>query len=144
MAPLRPIPGQVIRYSYLWADEHRRGREEGAKDRPCVVILAVESMQDGNEFVTVLPVTHSPPGNQTHSIEIPHATKLRLGLDDQRSWIVLSEANRFTWPGPDIRPVPGQTSMIYGELPSKLFELTQQRFLTALREQNTSLVPRTE
>jgi hypothetical protein len=97
-----------------------------------------------HDLVTVLPVTHSPPGNQTHFIEIPYATKLRLRLDDQRSWIVFSEANRFIWAGPDIRPVPGQISMIYGELPGKLFELTRQRFLTALREQSASLVPRTE
>ena len=33
-------------------------------------------------------------------MEIPLATKARLGLDDARSWIVLNEANRFIWPGP--------------------------------------------
>jgi hypothetical protein len=26
-----PVPGLVIRYSYLWAEEHRRGQEEGVK-----------------------------------------------------------------------------------------------------------------
>jgi hypothetical protein len=30
----KPEPGLVIRYSYLWHDEHRQGREEGVKDRP--------------------------------------------------------------------------------------------------------------
>lgn len=141
---MRPVPGQVIRYSYLWADEHGRGHEEGAKDRPCVIVLAVEDMQDGNELVTVLPVTHSPPANSTLSIEVPPTTKRRLGLDDERSWIVFSEANRFVWPGPDIRFLPGRRTIVYGELPNKLFEMTKQRFLLALRARNTSLVPRTE
>lgn len=141
---MRPVPGQVIRYSYLWADEHGRGHEEGAKDRPCVIVLAVEDMQDGNELVTVLPVTHSPPANSTLSIEVPPTTKRRLGLDDERSWIVFSEANRFVWPGPDIRFLPGRRTIVYGELPNKLFEMTKQRFLLALRARNTSLVPRTK
>jgi hypothetical protein len=34
-----PVPGLVIRYSYLWAEEYGRGQEEGVKDRPCAVIL---------------------------------------------------------------------------------------------------------
>lgn len=99
---MRPVPGQVIRYSYLWTDEHQRGREEGSKDRPCVIVLAVETLQDGHEVVMVLPVTHRPPDNKRLAIEIPYATKRRLGLDDAQSWIILSEANRFIWPGQDV------------------------------------------
>ena len=41
-----PTPGLVIRYSYLWAQEHKHGREEGVKDRPCAVIL-VTANEDG-------------------------------------------------------------------------------------------------
>jgi hypothetical protein len=37
-----PETGQVIRYSYLWLNEHKRGREEGIKDRPCAIILAAK------------------------------------------------------------------------------------------------------
>ncbi|RWI14116.1 MAG: hypothetical protein EOQ92_29550 [Mesorhizobium sp.] len=33
MALPTPVPGLVIRYSYLWLAEHRRGQEEGVKDR---------------------------------------------------------------------------------------------------------------
>jgi mRNA-degrading endonuclease toxin of MazEF toxin-antitoxin module len=58
----KPVQGLVIRYSYLWRMEHMRGQEEGAKDRPCAVIL-VTMAKDGREIVTVLPVTHSR--NQT-------------------------------------------------------------------------------
>jgi hypothetical protein len=34
-----PRPGLVIRYAYLWQAKYRRGPEEGAKDRPCAVVL---------------------------------------------------------------------------------------------------------
>jgi hypothetical protein len=36
-----PIAGMVIRYAYLWRSEYERGLEEGLKDRPCAVLLAV-------------------------------------------------------------------------------------------------------
>ena len=58
----QPVPGLVIRYAYLWADEHQRGQAEGRKDRPSAVIL-VTADEDGDRIVTVLPVTHSPPAN---------------------------------------------------------------------------------
>jgi hypothetical protein len=61
MAFPEPQPGLVISYAYLWHHEHRAGREEGVKDRPCVVILAVQSAADGTTMVRVAPVTHSPP-----------------------------------------------------------------------------------
>jgi hypothetical protein len=47
----------------------------------------------------VCPVTHSPPSDPGDAIEIPPATKRRLGLDDERSWIVLTESNRFVCQG---------------------------------------------
>jgi hypothetical protein len=37
-----PEPGLVISYAYLWHHEHEAGREEGRKDRPSVIVLAVE------------------------------------------------------------------------------------------------------
>ncbi len=39
--------------------------------------------------------------------EIPLATKRRLDLDKEASWVITTEVNRFVWPGPDIRKVPG-------------------------------------
>jgi hypothetical protein len=38
-----PKPAQVIRYSYLWADEHEAGRDEGIKDRPVAIVLALQT-----------------------------------------------------------------------------------------------------
>jgi len=55
-----PAPGLVIRYSYLWREEHLKGQEEGVKDRPCAIILAVTNEND-DQIVTVLPITHAVP-----------------------------------------------------------------------------------
>jgi hypothetical protein len=89
-----PVPGLVIRYSYLWADEHERGQEEGVKDRPCAIIL-VTTDEEGEKLVTVLPVTHAPASDLALAVELPAATKRRLGLNEARSWVVLTEAKPF-------------------------------------------------
>jgi hypothetical protein len=140
-----PVPGLVIRYSYLWASEHARGQEEGVKDRPCAVVLAATD-EAGDQIVTVLPISHTPPSNPLLAVEIPTATKRRLGLDDDRSWVVLTEANRFVWPGPDLRPLqPGDAaSAAYGPLPYGLFEDIRLKFIAALKARKASAVPRTE
>jgi hypothetical protein len=140
-----PVPGLVIRYGYLWAEEYGRGQEEGVKDRPCAIILVTTYAAD-ERSVTVLPITHAPPANSSLAVEIPAATKLRLGLDDERSWVLLTEANRFTWPGPDLRPAsPGDMmSIAYGPLPFALFEQIRQKFIAVIRTRRARLVPRTE
>lgn len=94
-----PKPGLVIRYAYLWESEAREGREEGTKDRPCAIVLVVLRDSD-RPIVRVLPVTHSPPSHAADALEIPATTKQRLGLDGERSWVVLTEANDFIRPGP--------------------------------------------
>ena len=125
-----PIPGLVLHYSYLWHDDHLRGAEEGSKNRPCVIILAVET-EEGQHVVTVVPVTHTPPVAPEDAVEIPSTTKHRLGLDGDRSWVVLCEANRFLWPGFDVRPVPGASSpnYSYGVLPPGFFRQIRDRFM---------------
>lgn len=140
-----PVPGLVIRYGYLWMEEHTRGQEEGVKDRPCAVVL-VSTNEAGEQWVTVLPVTHAPPSNPELAVELPAATKRRLGLDDERSWVVLSEANRFLWPGPDLRPArPGDAATVaYGQLPYTLFEEIRRKFLAAIRMRRAGVVPRSE
>lgn len=139
-----PIPGLVIRYSYLWRGEYLRGQEEGVKDRPCAVLLAVTNA-DGETKVIVLPITHTPPNDLADAIEIPAATKRRLGLDDTRSWIVFTESNRFTWPGPDLRPAKSgdPSSVAFGELPSDLFNKMQEKWLARV-DARRSIVSRTE
>ena len=115
-----PVPGLVIGYVYLWRNQQDQGREEGLKDRPCVVVLAVRR-EAGERVVTVAPITHARPRHPSDAIELPTATKRRLGLDDAQSWIVATEMNRFLWPGPDLRPVPGKPGVFaYGSLPRQL------------------------
>ena len=140
-----PTPGLVIRYSYLWRSEYLRGREEGVKDRPCAVLLTLTD-DEGEQKVVVLPITHAPPIDATHAIEIPAATKRRLGLDDARSWIVVTEANRFTWPGPDLRPavIGNPASVAFGLLPQALFEQVRKKWLALVTSRQTHAVVRTE
>jgi hypothetical protein len=140
-----PAPGLVIRYSYLWAEEYGSGREEGVKDRPCAIIL-VSTEDAGERMVTVLPVTHASPSDPELAVEIPQATKRRIGLDDERCWVVLSEANRFVWPGPDLRPARrgDAASIAYGQLPYALFEAIRQKFIAAVRARRSGIVPRSE
>ena len=140
-----PVPaperGLVISYGYLWHSEHERGREEGVKDRPCVVILAVED-RDGDRVITVVPVTHTAPSAQEATVEIPLATKRRLGLDDARSWIVVSEGNRFVWPGPDLRPITAGR-FDYGFLPPALFRKVQVQLAAWAAARRISIISRT-
>lgn len=138
-----PEPGLVISYSYLWHSEYERDQEEGLKDRPCAIILVAEDAA-GETLVTVVPITHSAPG--ADAVEIPLAVKRRLGLDEARSWAVISEVNRFAWPGPDLRPVTrGDPERFdYGFLPPSLFRQIRDRLVAAASAQRLKVVPRSE
>lgn len=130
MAALKPEVGLVIRHAYLWWDEARAGREEGVKDRPCVIVH-VRSNEHRDIEVFIAPVTHTPPVRSERALELATATKSRLGLDDIRSWIITTEVNRFIWPGPDLRPAPDGRDC-YGLLPAKMaIELVSQIKLNA-------------
>jgi hypothetical protein len=141
----KPRPGLVISYSYLWADQHGIGIEEGAKDRPCAIIAAHQVIA-GREVVTVIPVTHTPPAGKDDAIEMPSALKALLGLDDLPSWIVVTETNDFFWPGPDLRPRRGfaPARFDYGILPPRFFAHVRDRVLQASRSLRLRRVPRTE
>ena len=139
-----PRPGLVIRYSYLWDSEARQGREQGVKDRPCAIILVL--LREGEHpIVRVLPVTHSQPADLADALEIPLPTKQRLGLDPERSWVVLSEANDLIWPGPDLRPaVIGDPSTVaYGMLPPGFMRVLRER-LAQRRRAKLAVTTRTQ
>lgn len=125
--------------------EHREGREEGTKDRPCAIILAAPH-HEGETQVLVLPVTHSPPGNSGAALELPAAVKQHLGLDAERSWVVLSESNLFDWPGPDLRRVGERddSSIAYGFLPPRFFAELRRRFLALEAASRSRRLQRTE
>ena len=138
-------PGLVIAYSYLWAREHQLGAEEGRKERPCAIVAARQIIE-GKEVVTVVPVTHTPPADPGTALEIPTAIKQHLGLDDQRSWIMVSETNDLIWPGPDLRPIPGKkpATYAYGMLPPKFFNRLRETILEAFLRHRVKSVPRTD
>ena len=140
-----PQPGLVIRYSYLWESEAREGREEGVKDRPCAVVLVI-LRESEHPIVRVLPITHTPPQDPNDALEIPAATKERLGLDEERSWVVLTEANDFIWPGPDVRPaISGDPSSIaFGFLPPKFMAALRHRLEALYRAKKAKVTQRTE
>jgi hypothetical protein len=142
MAPLLPQPGQVIRYAYLWWSEGRAGHENGAKDRPCGIVLT-RVAKAGNTVAFVLPITHTAPLKDEDGIEIPQATKRRLGLDTERSWIITTELNQFTWPGPDIRPT-ASGEYVYGYLPEKLMRLVLEQVKKHAIMKRLKNVPRTK
>jgi hypothetical protein len=137
-----PEPGLVISYAYLWHREHQGGQEEGRKDRPSVIVFAVERESDGATMVTVLPMTHSPPADPASAVEIPFAVKQHLGLDDARSWIVVAEGNEFLWPGYDLRRLPNSDRYDFGFLPPRLFDQVLKAFVSWHRRGKRGITPR--
>jgi hypothetical protein len=113
-----PKPGLVIRYSFLWSHEQDAGAEEGAKDRPCAIVVATQKGERGDIRTLVAPITHAQSDDPNDSLEIPAAVAQALGLDAGRHWLRLDELNRFSWPGYDLRPIPGKAGNYdYGMLP---------------------------
>ena len=144
MALPDPAPGLVIGYAYLWRNEALKGLEEGRRDRPCVIVLAVQQAK-ARTVVTVAPITHSPPERPEMAVEIPAETKKRLGLDGERSWVVVADLNRFAWPGVDLRPVPrGKDTYAYGLLPAGFYREVRDRVLAIARAGRAALTNRTE
>jgi hypothetical protein len=142
MAIPTPEPGLIISYSYVWDHEAQGGQEEGRKDRPCVIALAVERQQDGETLVTVLPVTHRPPEDAAAAIEIPRTVKKHLGLDGERSWVVVSEGDQFVWPGYDLRKVRDTDRYDYGYLPPRFFNDVLAAFWAWHKARKVTVTPR--
>jgi hypothetical protein len=139
-----PHPGLVISYSYLWQGQHRRGEEEGRKDRPCAIVLVRQIIKEAC-IVSVVPVTHSPPSDPADAVVMPPGLKRHLGLDDQPSWIVISELNDFVWPGPDLRPICGKSDRYdYGVLPPSFFRKLQEAIFTRINAKKLAVIARTE
>ena len=102
--------------------------------------------EDGDLVVTVVPITHGTPENPNDAVELPLPTKQRLGLDAERSWVVVSEINRFVWPGPDLRPISRAEPerFDYGVLPPALFRQIIERLRACAASQRMKAVRRTE
>ncbi len=142
MAIPTPEPGLIISYAYVWDHEAQSGQDEGRKDRPCVIALAIERQQDGETPVTVLPVTHRLPDDAAAAVEIPLAVKKHLGLDDARSWVIVSEGDQFVWPGYDLRKVPNTDRFDYGYLPPRFFKEVLAAFWAWHKAHKVTVTPR--
>ena len=128
-----PKPGLVIRYSFLWSHDAAAGADEGSKDRPCAIIVATTTV-DGEVRTIVAPITHLEPEDAEASLELPAAVSRTLKLDGERHWLKLDELNRFTWPGYDLRPIPGtRGDYAYGMLPQPIFEALRAKILARSR-----------
>lgn len=137
-----PEPGLVIHHEYLWAREAVRGREHGRYARPCLIV-AVTSQKAGGPKVLIAPITHSEPDDDTEAVEIHTATRTRLGLDGQRSWLILDEVNEFEWPGPDLQHNK-HGDFHYGLVPPAVFEAAKRGLLESARAGNLTRIPRSE
>lgn len=142
MAIPTPEAGLVISYAYLWHREHQAGQEEGRKDRPSVIVLAIERADDAMTAVTVLPITHDAPADPASAVEIPLPVKRHLGLDDARSWIIIAEGNEFLWSGYDLRKIPHTDRYDYGFLPPRFFNQVLEAFVSWHRAGKRRLTPR--
>jgi mRNA-degrading endonuclease toxin of MazEF toxin-antitoxin module len=126
-----PKVGQIVFHHFLWAHEQASGQIEGAKARPCIVIAVEASAGSRGPRVTLLPVTSQPPRSAATTIEIPDALKTRVGLDPTLpGWVVIDDANVFTWPGFDLVPLP-DGSFIRGMITSGFFQQIATAVLAA-------------
>lgn len=75
------------------------------------------------------PITHAEPRFPSEGILIPPKVKRGLGLDDEPSWIIVTDLNVFDWPGVDLYPVPASPpgTYAYGFLPPTLYEQVRVR-----------------
>jgi hypothetical protein len=139
-----PQVGLVISYAYLWSDEAEQGQVEGRKDRPCAIVVALETPESKpRKQVAVVPITHTPPHDPRVAIEIPPRVKVHLGLDSERSWVVLNEFNVFTWPGFDLRPIKSKDGRVdYGFLPPRFFDQLIARIQELEKEGDMARTPR--
>jgi hypothetical protein len=107
-----------------------------------VIVITAERDESGGVIVTVVPVTHSRPDAGRPAMEIPEPVKRHLGLDDERSWIVLDEGNKFVWPGYDLRKVGRTGRFDYGFLPPAFFDRVRDVFIETGRRGKLRLAPR--
>jgi hypothetical protein len=136
-AKTRPRVGDIIAYAFLWSDQADAGLEEGLKDRPCVIVVAVG--EGDRPDVLVAPITTSQSNDPNH---IPLSAGV-LGLGRQ-SWIVPTELNAFRWPGPDLRRAarPAGAWWRFGALGPEVRTLLAKRVRDGLARRKARLVKR--
>jgi len=76
------------------------------------------------------PPHHASPSGSDIAVEIPAKVKKAIGLDDARSWIVVSDYNVDRWPNAGLSPVPEhEMAFSYGFIPPGLFKQVNDAFI---------------
>ncbi|MEH2482208.1 mRNA-degrading endonuclease toxin of MazEF toxin-antitoxin module [Nitrobacteraceae bacterium AZCC 2146] len=134
-----PEAGLVIRYEFLWHNEHEAGEEDGKKKRPCAIIVA-SKIDQGRTSVIVAPITHTKP-DDGRGVELPMRVRQSLGLDDLPSWVIIDELNQFMWPGYHIHPIDNSlpAKFEFGFLPPKLFEEVRDKIANLDKEKKKTV-----
>lgn len=135
----RPRPGDVLPYRFLFSDQADAGREEGIKERPCVVVLAVGEGE--RPQVVVAPVTTRPPVDPD---AVPLSAEAFGG--DRPSWILPWELNVFRWTGPDVGRArrPAGAWWRIGVLEPRLQKVLAGRVRARLEARRARLLERSE
>jgi hypothetical protein len=137
----QPRPGLVFRYDYLWSREAAAGRDQG-KERPACLVAALDSFA-APRFVVILPITHTPPDEDTVGVEIPAKVRRAIGLDEASSWVIVSEHNVDEWPNGGLAPLPGRPGVFsYGFIPPGLFAQVKAAFLELAGKRRSQSVRR--
>lgn len=141
-----PLPdlslGLVVRYEYIWHRHAEDGADTAEKVRPACVAFTYDDPEHGPS-VMLLPISHFPPSGDQVAVEIPYNVKENLGLDNDRSWVYLSECNIDSWPNPDLRQLPHQPGVFaYGHIPPKLFRKIRDAFVDEYRAKHVQTVKR--
>ena len=121
--------GTLVEYQFLWSHEADKGLVDGAKRRPCAIIL--RSTDPHSDRIFLLPITTKEPLDSKPSIEIPELEARRMGLSETlRRWIILDEINVDEIPSYVLEPN------------AKIGDVGKSFFQTILREFKTVNTPR--
>jgi hypothetical protein len=87
-------PGDLIIYPYRWPAEAQSGRSpDGAKDRPCCVVISMIDAQR-ESLILLAPISSQPPRSNQAALEIPDIERHRGGLSRyDRGWVYVGEMN---------------------------------------------------
>ena len=144
---LEPKAGLVISYDFLWQEQADAGLEDGAKDRPCAIILAGRERADGSREVVLCPITHSAPRGAESGVRVPPKVAAHLGLDNEQSWIKTHQVNVVRWEKGRIPFGVSQASSgewSYGQLPQPLGREVYQQVRARSQARSLAYVRRDE
>ncbi len=124
-----PEPGLVVSYAYLWQREHWPDRKRGAKTDPASSSWRSSAMRTARPSLLSCRSPTAPRPIQRRPSRYRCRVKRHLGLDDDSSWIVVTEGNEFLWPGYDLRKLPHGDRYDYGFLPPRFFDQVLKAFV---------------